>query len=990
MKVSEWVKKIDPNTLVSEQDVRTKIAVPLIKLLGYDESHYADEFPIYSYSGRKRNPTKHVDILCFNSDGWKSKRDLSSWQWVQDHSLISIELKKPSEGLEDAAGQAMFYSMNARSPFYIVLNGIDIKILKMTDHFSDTVIFEGTIENMAKNWIDIDNAISFKVLSKTAKENSEFENSKIFTNYCISLSQQYKDMYRWQWRQRVIKQIQNETVEAYPEEFTDFGGRALIEGDAGSGKTTFLHNIFLNQCQKYISSESKMIPVFLSGKLWYRNFHSIFEGILKELKVFVPNITIEIVEKMVFEDEILLIIDGIDECQGNRDLLIHDIIQNKFKVVLSSRSLNMDNSLEVFGTYKTEMLDENRITEISTDVLKRNMITEIHRLPKSMKQILETPIYFNMFLAYEMDKSNDKAPSNIAELYQSFTNYVLKQVNNKGNVDIDGLPLFKLQNILSEFAFLSYSIKHGKETDITTIIKKEFPNDVFSVYKIFLQSGLIFETAEGCEFQQFSLKEYYYALFITNNVLDQLEIFLDKHIVDPNYEEITLLLVGINKDKVIQDKILDALLARNLTLYVKCLKRRYNFSLDFEENKDRNFYEIFFGTICDTYQRLVDTYFSTIKKYMLPYVLKNEDSDSFVVGIDCAVDMSRNSISIELVAVDKETNNDQLVKINYTNTAPVMTMKKKGEEVTIPYLRFSNNIGFHHYELNRSNTGIDYAREIAIDMIFSNIDEILKNTKLLEFETPEMISFFIEDFLNSASPLSVSRDNETREYNLSLKRQTIDELLDLCRGLYRYEIKMRSRNVFSFGGIWYLLYINKDNFDLDFEHLLFPVKLDSPIGNGRWVWNYYTDQHILDWITNYYKHGQESYRIFVDKLFPNLKKDLALYQVGPIQYNIDIKLPDRDSNESFSQGSIGTSFSLVVSVQNSDPKVSIVKNNTKLIDRDSYYDQLRREARFYNRTLSIGSISNSILTYLFNKEMNARSFVYETLRKEFKEIFNPK
>ena len=51
-------------------------------------------------------------------------------------------------------------------------------------------------------------------------------------------------MYRWQWRQRVIKQIQNETVEAYPEEFTDFGGHALIEGDAGSGKTTFLHNIF--------------------------------------------------------------------------------------------------------------------------------------------------------------------------------------------------------------------------------------------------------------------------------------------------------------------------------------------------------------------------------------------------------------------------------------------------------------------------------------------------------------------------------------------------------------------------------------------------------------------------------------------------------------------------------------------------------------------------------------------------------------------------
>ncbi|MCF7546924.1 hypothetical protein L3X09_12650 [Enterococcus faecium] len=38
MNVSEWVKSIDPNSLVSEQDVRTKIAVPLIKLLGMTKS----------------------------------------------------------------------------------------------------------------------------------------------------------------------------------------------------------------------------------------------------------------------------------------------------------------------------------------------------------------------------------------------------------------------------------------------------------------------------------------------------------------------------------------------------------------------------------------------------------------------------------------------------------------------------------------------------------------------------------------------------------------------------------------------------------------------------------------------------------------------------------------------------------------------------------------------------------------------------------------
>ncbi|EGP5013902.1 NACHT domain-containing protein, partial [Enterococcus faecium] len=952
MNVSEWVKSIDPNSLVSEQDVRTKIAVPLIKLLGYDEKYYADEFPIYSYSGRKKNPTKFIDILCFSSDEWNLNRDLSSWPWVQDHSLISIELKKPSESLEDATGQAMFYSMNARSPFYIVLNGIDIKILKMIDFFSDTVIFEGPIENIAENWVDIYNTISFKKLSKETKEMGEFKDQKIFTNYCISLSQQYKEMYRWQWRQYIIKQSKKERSEIYPEVFTNFTGRALVKGDAGSGKTTFLHSIFLNQSQNYINSKSKVIPVLLSGKLWHRSFHSVLEGILKELKVFVPNITIEIVTSMVFSGEILLLIDGIDECKQNRDLLIHDIIQNKFNVIVSSRPLYMDNSLEVFSTYETEMLDENRIIKISSDVLKRSTSIEMHRLPKSMKKILKIPIYFNMFLAYEMDKNNDKVPSNIAELYQSFTNYVLKQVNNKGNSDIDEVPLFKLHNILSEFAFLSYSIKHGKETDITTIIKKEFPNSVLSIYRIFLQSGLIFETAEGCEFQQFSLKEYYYALFITKHISDQLDIFLEKYVVDPNYEEIILLLVGINKDKVIQDKILDTLLVKNLSLYVKCLKRRYNFSRDFEENKDRNFYETFFRTVRDTYQLLVDTYFSNIKKYMLPYVLKNEDADSFVIGVDCSVDINKNSISIELIAVNKGAVDDQLVKISYNDTAPVMMIEKNGKEVIIPYSTLRNNIGFYHYELNYLNTGIDYAREIAIDIIFSNVDEILKNTKLLEFETPEMLSFFIEEFFNSASPLNVSKGNGIKQYNLSLKRQSIDELLDICGGLYKYEINTKNGKKISFGVIWYLLYKNKEKLNLDFDNLLFPTKLEKPIGNGNWVWNYYNDQQIINWIKNYYKYGQESYRKIVEELFPNLRNDLALYQVGPVQYSIKVKLPDRASNDNFSQGSIGTSFCLVDSVKNCNPKMSVVENDTRLIDLDDYHNQLRKEAKFYNRTLS--------------------------------------
>ncbi|HIF1080382.1 TPA: NACHT domain-containing protein, partial [Enterococcus faecium] len=199
--------------------------------------------------------------------------------------------------------------------------------------------------------------------------------------------------------------------------------------------------------------------------------------------------------------------------------------------------------------------------------------------------------------------------------------------------------------------------------------------------------------------------------------------------------------------------------------------------------------------------------------------------------------------------------------------------------------------------------------------------------------------------------------NGIKQYNLSLKRQSIDELLDICGGLYKYEINTKNGKKISFGVIWYLLYKNKGKLNLDFDNLLFPTKLEKPIGNGNWVWNYYNDQQIINWIKNYYKYGQESYRKIVEELFPNLRNDLALYQVGPVQYSIKVKLPDRASNDNFSQGSIGTSFCLVDSVKNCNPKMSVVENDTRLIDLDDYHNQLRKEAKFYNRTLSIGGTS---------------------------------
>ncbi|EAG7311826.1 hypothetical protein BLG74_15210, partial [Listeria monocytogenes] len=99
--------------------------------------------------------------------------------WVKQNSLLSFELKKPSEKLDSAEGQAEFYSMNARTPFYMCTNGQQLKIFGMKEFSADEVIFDGMIENLAEEWSRIYSKISFKSLRPLKKVNDE-KNEKIY------------------------------------------------------------------------------------------------------------------------------------------------------------------------------------------------------------------------------------------------------------------------------------------------------------------------------------------------------------------------------------------------------------------------------------------------------------------------------------------------------------------------------------------------------------------------------------------------------------------------------------------------------------------------------------------------------------------------------------------------------------------------------------------------------------------------------------------
>ena len=92
----------------SEAEVRSKLIVPLLEYLGYPSWLRAEEFPVYGFEGRKRITAKNADYILFTEKEFGDYRSFEkdSIEWVQNHSLLVVEAKKPGE-LEEIQGQAL-------------------------------------------------------------------------------------------------------------------------------------------------------------------------------------------------------------------------------------------------------------------------------------------------------------------------------------------------------------------------------------------------------------------------------------------------------------------------------------------------------------------------------------------------------------------------------------------------------------------------------------------------------------------------------------------------------------------------------------------------------------------------------------------------------------------------------------------------------------------------------------------------------------------
>lgn len=150
--IQKIVTEYQKSTIQSEAEVRSKLIVPLLEVLGYPSCLRAEEFPVYGFEGRKPIPAKSADFILFSDSHFAEHRKFtdSCRNWVLSHSLLIVEAKKPGE-IPKILGQPEYYTIWTKAVAYLITDGIQIKGYFHNSISSDYEMIECAIEDLPCN-----------------------------------------------------------------------------------------------------------------------------------------------------------------------------------------------------------------------------------------------------------------------------------------------------------------------------------------------------------------------------------------------------------------------------------------------------------------------------------------------------------------------------------------------------------------------------------------------------------------------------------------------------------------------------------------------------------------------------------------------------------------------------------------------------------------------------------------------------------------------
>ena len=989
--------ELNSSSMSSETEVRTKVAIPLLECLGHLPVNRAEEFPVWMNFGGKKE-TKKADIILFSSNEYDSYKIDSpeNRAWIANHALLVVELKKPLETICGALGQAMSYVMWTKVLYYIVTNGLYIEIYKVIEGAADKPVVSCAISSLHENWTEIEKHISFTELQRAKSNIIENSQSVIrrYDNYCLSVLSAYIPEHAW----RVEQSFKDNS--SYKDIIST--SKVIITAPSGYGKTYCLYNIAQIQAIKYLSGECDIIPVVLRCNLWRRSFNTLLEGIYSELHIYTPSLTLAGVTSELHANKLLLLLDGLNECKVDNDILLKEIASiascNGGGVIITSQQdAALKTLCSTFIMREINNLSEPQISDAAYTTLGSRTALSSEG-SKAFKDLLRVPMFLSIYLSLLQEGLvfNNK-PKNLAVI---FDRYVAKLLEKRISTNVP-TPDATLRRILSSFAFETITNPKGN-IDITSIIQKILPGSIVSdVFKELIDSKIICQYNGIADFQFEAVKEYFCSTYLASCDEKQICEYIDSAVFGDGRDNILALMFGSINDFTIQANLLDYLESTNLALYVKCLYARYNFSNEYLDNMNRPLCENMFKQIIISYENIVRTHFPNIIRNFYPWQGYSSDIDleSIIAIVSGNIDLRKMYIDISIDGVTR-ADDVKRIDIEFTDaTNHISFMNNDGERVETPLFSSTDNVQYFGYNLNYYYSGIDSAREIAVKIVYQSLKKIIESDVLLMFEHPYSQCEYVEHCLSE-----IPRDELAKILNVELPYFSMwdiapEQLKMLLRPainlVYRRRDWYNKNNEISIM-VLYALAAKILESGIDQTFPLQPKRdysLPPSEGSGLQLnenFSGYSIAQLKDWLARYYDAYQISYRHYVDNVTPTLKNDLTLYHSGPLQFRVVIYFDDIANRISAHEATVNISWLARRTISECSTLVEIKEVSTHCLLSDLSLDEPIKSLRFLGRKGVGIEVSNTILSkYVtsFNERGSIRDEVRERILRELKSVF---
>lgn len=1005
MTVQELLSNYAQQNIVSETEVRTKLAIPLLTLLGYPDSHRAEEFPVYGYDGRKQLNPKFADIMCFEISDFNDHRTRDERNWVKEHSLLTIELKKPAEAME-SEGQAEFYAMWARTPYYLITNGVELALYTVEQFTEDRLLIRCNVQSLPENWDTLKAYIQWGVIqgSKTKRSSNVPEN--LYDEYVqaslvringelrltLSRTMSRETTYRMtNFTITLSAQLNNDVEKLTYEELLVNEGSMVILSEPGGGKSHLLRMMTRDLLLKVLGDRTGRIPVILQARLWERSYKSVVEGIQKELNPYCPALSYSQIEDDLKNLKFVVFVDGLDELTTDAETLYDQLLslsRSGAQIIATCRARNYHLELrETFRSFTLDPLTDDQIQEYATEVLGETGVHFSYRLGTQLTNLVRNPLFLFMTTQVIRSSSNYQLPANKADLYGIYMKFLLRDWNAlKGIRQVHQTDYTIIQRILANYAQCTFREASHDGVFVDAISSYLGWDAVAAVREQILDSGLLVEGQHGPDFYHPTFHEYFVAVFYSYQSEDTLMRFVVENHNDESYTEVFLFLSGLLTDDSRQSILLDYLEENNLPLFRRCLGSRFDRTELLTKTWSNDFVRQYLSSVRSSYLRIIESHFSVLRSNFHPWMshLPGDEAQHMQVIIKGSLNPSVPALSYQYLLTSSESSNQLVVAEEFRGT-PTIKLVSQTDAPTITPISMTMGDGHMFHDLRQSHMGLDSAREVAFFSIKKQLKSMLDNRITFFAESNAMGCEYIESELRKmvANPFMPIPEDLI---GLSLYDRTFEHVVERIQkysNLSGFEYSNGMQRKINFPLMMYYLLRMKEEGVSPGDFLLpGPDKTWEEVPQDeRNQFAIWSDDRLELRIQKFYDHFQSSYRGFVEQCFPTLKGHLYLYHVGPVRYYATVYKP-RESSDLFRAHVVltwepvseGDSTETVVRISDSKP--------SKGWD-DQEFERIRQQLRNLGRNSDrITTGGGGLLSMYLGNDSALRKQVYDTLIKD--------